>query len=270
MESKATINYKEGIIEIFGSEDFIMKYLDKYHEKTANDLILSETQNSGSLPPATQDRDIFKTAIPIAHRLSKGNSYVYYNTPSGKEQNPYLIEPQKSKAMIESQDMINYKPGRKSKKQATKKAKSGKASRSKSVTFNTFSTDNKPSLAEFLTQNDAFKNSTKLVVTIGYYITKIKGFTDFSMQQIDYAFEALSIPDKPAHVYQLLFNAKKQKHILESLGNGRWALNDKGEEYVTGNSFVDTNEVQDPVTLVWEIGQPLSMYIPHENNFDDN
>jgi hypothetical protein len=92
-----------------------------------------------------------------------------------------------------------------------------------------------PSLYEFLKEKKPGISSPNIIVVIGYYITKIKGLEFFTLENIEFAYRAVSIPKKPINIITTFSTAKKKYGFFDSIGKGRWKLTSKGIKYVENN-----------------------------------
>lgn len=88
-----------------------------------------------------------------------------------------------------------------------------------------------PSLKEFYEQKNPGITAQKRFVVIAYYIQKIKKFPSFTGGQIEFAYKALDLKNRPTNVYQIIINAKNRSSWFEEAENG-WKLTRLGEIYV--------------------------------------
>lgn len=114
--------------------------------------------------------------------------------------------------------------------------RSSKPAKAKSIQIEKFDLHkdaSNPSLEDFLKEKAPGKTTANIIAVIGYYITIIKGADTFSEGNIDYAYRTLSIPGRPAHLHQIMINAKNKQDFFEPTDeNGTWKLTRNGEIFV--------------------------------------
>ncbi|WP_316762344.1 zinc ribbon domain-containing protein [Pedobacter aquatilis] len=121
-----------------------------------------------------------------------------------------------------------------------KKPSNATASRktsAKSITVEEFdlsanTSANKPSLEDFLTEKKPGDSTADRIVVIAYYITRINKEEDFTEGQIEYAYKALQLPERPSHLRQTINNIKNGKVWFKDVSGGKWSLERIGEIYV--------------------------------------
>lgn len=131
--------------------------------------------------------------------------------------------------LIQSEDIKTEQ-----KKTALKKL--SKPAKAKSIPIEKFDIhkdSSNPSLEDFLKEKSPGKTTANIIAVIGYYITVLKGIETFSEGNIDYAYRTLSIPGRPAHLHQIMINAKNKQDFFEPTDeNGTWKLTRNGEIFV--------------------------------------
>ena len=114
-----------------------------------------------------------------------------------------------------------------------KNSKPGKAKSIPIAKFDIHKDGSNPSLEDFLKEKAPGKTTANIIAAIGYYITILKGADTFSEGNIDYAYRTLSIPGRPAHLHQIMINAKNKQDFFEPTDeNGTWKLTRNGEIFV--------------------------------------
>jgi len=94
-------------------------------------------------------------------------------------------------------------------------------------------TKNIPSLSEFFKEKNPGKNASKVILTLGYYITSKLNLSEFSEGNIDYGYKALNLTGKPAHLHQIIINQKNEKQWYEEGSDtSKWKLSRIGEIFV--------------------------------------
>lgn len=98
--------------------------------------------------------------------------------------------------------------------------------------FDIFKGQNKKSLEDFLAEKNVGSNTNLKILVIGYYITKINKASNFTDGNIDYAFTALKLKDRPAHLRQVITNIKNRNLWIGGNDDKSWHLERLGEVYV--------------------------------------
>ena len=90
----------------------------------------------------------------------------------------------------------------------------------------------KPSLEEFMATKMPLDNTYDRIVVIAYYITRINKGETFSEGQIEFAYKALQLDERPGHLRQTINNIKNSKVWFKDVSQGKWSLERTGEIYV--------------------------------------
>lgn len=124
----------------------------------------------------------------------------------------------------------------KTEQKKTTTRKQSKPAKAKSIPIEKFDIhkdSSNPSLEDFLKEKSPGKTTANIIAVIGYYVTVLKGADTFSEGNIDYAYRTLSIPGRPAHLHQIMINAKNKQDFFEPTDeNGTWKLTRNGEIFV--------------------------------------
>ena len=113
-------------------------------------------------------------------------------------------------------------------------SKSKKAVKGKSILqekFDLHKSTTTIALEDFLLEKKP-KNTAQTILVIGYYITTIKNINSFSDGNIDYAYRVLNIKGRPAHLRQIIINAKNSNDFFDSMEDGKWLVTRTGEIFV--------------------------------------
>ncbi|HAY34162.1 MAG TPA: hypothetical protein DCY06_08490 [Bacteroidetes bacterium] len=91
-----------------------------------------------------------------------------------------------------------------------------------------------PSFKEFLSDKKITdKSSSKFILAVGYYITKIRGEQEFSEGNIEFAYKILDSTKRPTHLHQTIINQKNSKSWFEDGSvSDKWELSRVGEIYI--------------------------------------
>lgn len=73
------------------------------------------------------------------------------------------------------------------------------------------------------------------IIVMSYYIVKYAKIDEFSAGHIEFAFKALQLRNRPAHLQQVLINLKNSQKWLNPGTDGKWKLSRIGELYVDEN-----------------------------------
>ncbi|WP_286590936.1 hypothetical protein [Sphingobacterium sp. N143] len=142
--------------------------------------------------------------------------------PSGLEKILSLIKGERS----------NGRPFKSPKKKTT--ASSNRKTSVKPVEimeFDIFKGESKTSLEEFLKQHQPSTSSEKILL-IAYYAHIINNTDSFLEGNIDYAFRALNMKDRPNHLRQTINNIKNTKKWFKDHPNGGWTVERVGEIHI--------------------------------------
>lgn len=188
METKAKINFIEGIIELEGSEEFVSKYLDEFKEN-----------------------------------LSK---------------KPYQDV---KKQPIVPEEIKHEKTG----EQKTKKKIGAKKIDVKEFYIDGDKSNGVPSLKEFFEQKKPGKSASKRILAVGYYVTHYANQEEFSEGNIEYAYKALNLTGRPAHLHQIIINQKNEKGWFdEGSITDNWKISRIGEIFVDEHLPEKSKEVE--------------------------
>jgi hypothetical protein len=99
--------------------------------------------------------------------------------------------------------------------------------------FNISTSGDIPSLEDFLKQKSPGKAAGNIIPVIAYYLQVLKKSPYFTEGNIDFAYKALSIPERPVHIRQIIINKKNENLWFEESEDGlSWKLTRTGEIYV--------------------------------------
>ncbi|MBM2815215.1 MAG: hypothetical protein HW421_1977 [Ignavibacteria bacterium] len=211
MEAKALLNFKEGTVELSGSENFISQYLDKFKDS----LISVQKETSKSPIP---ELEIGLKKVKEVHQ-KKGRKTVVH---------PEVTDTASSSKEKDDNFTITFK-------NKAKKPKTPKVKKLKPEPNNKFSIqaeENIPSLQEFLNSKNALSNSVRFITVVGYYITKFRGAAYFSPANIEFAYSALEIKDIPKYITNTFQNIKTNNGFIENIGRAQWILTSEGVSFV--------------------------------------
>jgi RNA polymerase subunit RPABC4/transcription elongation factor Spt4 len=90
----------------------------------------------------------------------------------------------------------------------------------------------RPSLEDFLATKKPGDNTYDRIVVIAYYITRLVKADYFTEGQIEFAYKALQLSDRPGHLRQTINNIKNSKVWFKDFSQGQWSLERIGEIYV--------------------------------------
>jgi len=143
------------------------------------------------------------------------------------------------KSLINS---TNEDPGANSLKNGKKKTKNQDSKRSSKITpakqiiveeFDILKNDTKTSLEDFIKSKNPGNNSSYRILVIGYYITKINCQSHFTDGNIEFAYRALGLNNRPKFLHQIIINLKNnQRWIEKAEGTLGWELTRIGEIFV--------------------------------------
>ena len=122
-----------------------------------------------------------------------------------------------------------------SKSKKTTTSASTKKAPAKSVKIEEFDlskSNEKPSLEEFMNLKNPGESTYDRIVVIAYYITRLLKEDCFTEGQIEYAYKALQLNNRPGHLRQTINNAKNAKVWFKDVVQGQWSLERLGEIYV--------------------------------------
>jgi len=90
-----------------------------------------------------------------------------------------------------------------------------------------------PSLKDFLEEKKAIESSPKTILAVGYYVTQMLKKEEFSEGNIEFAYRALGLTGRPAHLHQTIIN-KKNKAVWFETGSDstHWKVGRVGQLYV--------------------------------------
>ncbi len=89
----------------------------------------------------------------------------------------------------------------------------------------------KISLEDFIKEKKIGDSSRERILVIAFYIKNILDKDTFSDGNIEYAYRALSLKNKPIHLRQAITDVKTKKFEIESIGSD-WSISRIGEKYV--------------------------------------
>lgn len=144
----------------------------------------------------------------------------------------------KNEAIAEIENIILEKKTKTTSK--TKKATTGTGSKKtpgKSIAIEEFdlskgSNPAKLSLEEFISIKKPGDSTYDRIVVIAYYITRLNKNEHFSEGQVEFAYKALQLSDRPGHLRQTINNIKNAKVWFKDVSQGQWTLERIGEIYV--------------------------------------
>jgi hypothetical protein len=123
-----------------------------------------------------------------------------------------------------------------SKSAKIQKPKSHKKTPAKSIAIQEFdlygSSDKKIPSLENVFKSKIPENTSDRILVIAYYINRILSNISFTEGQIEFAFKALQLPDRPGHLRQIVNNLKTNKVWFKDVVPGQWTLERLGELYV--------------------------------------
>ncbi|MGN6567136.1 MAG: hypothetical protein ACTHJ0_04250, partial [Flavipsychrobacter sp.] len=141
----------------------------------------------------------------------------------GTEKINAFIKGEKSNEIIER----NTKKGKR-----IKKATSLTPAKSIEIAeFDLFKDENKESLEELFIRKKP-RNTGEKILTIAYYISKVNNDNIFNEGNIEYAYKALQLKDRPNHLRQTIINIKNKKGWFKEHSSGAWTLERLGETFV--------------------------------------
>lgn len=91
--------------------------------------------------------------------------------------------------------------------------------------------EGKVSLEDFLKEKKIGDSSRERILVIAFYIKNILEIDSFTDGNIEYAYKALSLKNKPLHLRQAITDIKNKKFEIESV-NSDWSISRVGEKYV--------------------------------------
>ncbi|RQO30973.1 hypothetical protein DBR32_09710 [Taibaiella sp. KBW10] len=112
---------------------------------------------------------------------------------------------------------------------------SAKKSPAKSIKIEEFDlskSEEKPSLEEFINLKRPGESTNDRIVVIAYYITRIVKADFFTEGQVEFAYKALQLNNRPGHLRQTINNVKNTKVWFKDIAQGHWSLERLGELYV--------------------------------------
>ena len=122
-----------------------------------------------------------------------------------------------------------------SKNKSTPNSTSPKKAFAKSIKieeFNLSKSTGKVSLEEFIALKNPGESTSDRIVVIAYYITRIQKVDFFTEGQIEFAYKALQLNNRPGHLRQTINNIKNTKVWFKDVSQGQWSLERMGEIYV--------------------------------------
>lgn len=112
------------------------------------------------------------------------------------------------------------------------KKTSGKSVAIEEFDFSKNANSAKPSLEEFISSKKPGDSTYDRIVVIAYYITGLNKGEIFNEGQIEFAYRALQLGDRPGHLRQTINNIKNTKVWFNDVSRGQWSLERIGEIYV--------------------------------------
>jgi hypothetical protein len=198
MDAKALINFKEGTVELLGSEEFISQYLDKFKDSLTN------------ISKGTSSARANEVAIEVS------------NTPEPPQRAKLIqtiVPPVKQTDKIAAKKEITARKPRKEKSEDDGQ-------------FTIQKDSNIPSLLDFLYSKDALNTTSRFLTATAYYITKLRGADYFTLGNIEYAYSVLSIKDRPKYISTAFQHLKTKGGYINLIGKGKWVLTKDGEAFV--------------------------------------
>jgi hypothetical protein len=235
METKAFINFNKGTVELVGSEDFILKYLSRFGES-----LIEKQPVQTSIPEINIEVD--KKLVPKKEFVEKKKAE--------PELEKEIIIPESVEEKVETAievilppdettktTKIKGKPGRKKSSpkisgSIVKKDKPAKKTEKDDGSFDFFADESNPSLVDFLKTKNPNQAAAHMVTAIAYYVTILKKKETFSVKNIEFAYDILSIPNKPKAIYQVIvYGINKTRYFVPG-ERGFWKLTKLGRSFV--------------------------------------
>ncbi|GGA98904.1 zinc ribbon domain-containing protein [Mucilaginibacter rubeus] len=141
-------------------------------------------------------------------------------------------------AIAEIENIILEKKNKTTSKTKKKTAATGsKKTPSRSIAIEEFDLSKgvnpaKPSLEEFMSIKKPGNSTYDRIVVIAYYITRLNKNEHFTEGQVEFAYKALQLSDRPGHLRQTINNIKNTKVWFKDVSQGQWTLERIGEIYV--------------------------------------
>lgn len=100
--------------------------------------------------------------------------------------------------------------------------------------------EEKISLEDFFAEKKPGSTSRERILVIAYYIKNILEVDSFSDGNVEYAYKALSLKNKPIHLRQVITNIKNDQLEIDSVG-ANWVISRIGEKFVDEKLSVSKN-----------------------------
>ncbi len=151
----------------------------------------------------------------------------YIFLDKGKEKARLILSGSEPKL---SSSKKNTKKKSVSKSSETKVKKGSKAKNLKPEQFEILP-EGKISLEAFLNDKKPGDTARERILVIAYYIKNVLEEDSFSDGNIEYAYKALSLKNKPIHLRQVITNIKNDQLEIDSV-DGNWVISRIGEKFV--------------------------------------